>query len=251
MDRKCPMYVKEIPRDAALTFMLLFIGAAGAYLGVPLIAFPIVLIIPGYALSVALFPRKDDLDPIERLVMSLGLNISLVCMLAVGIDALGMSLWNSRLIIHIASATAVFMIVSMLRRQGEGDAYDLKLPEIRIGVKRAVLILILVMAIAIALSMEQERPVELYLTDRSGEVPSCSEISDVRVVVANHAGKETYRLDIIADGLALSSHQFALDGESIWSLNLSSKELRNRSRVEIALYSDGYLIRRVHLLTKS
>ncbi|MDH7596403.1 MAG: DUF1616 domain-containing protein [Methanothrix sp.] len=243
--------MKEIPRDAALTFMLLFIGAAGAYLGVPLVAFPIVLILPGYALSVALFPRKDDLDPIERLVMSIGLNVSLVCMLAVGTDALGMSLWNSRLLIHVAIATAVLMIVSMLRRRGDEDAYDLKLPEIWISVKRAVPILFLVMAIVIVLSMEQERPVELYLTDQNGDVPSCSEMSDVRIVVANHAGKASYRLDIIGDGRTLSSHQFALDGESIWSVNLSSKELRNRSRVEITLYSDGDPIRRVHLLTKS
>lgn len=244
------VYMKEIPRDAALTFMLLFIGIAGAYLEVPLIAFPIILLLPGYALSVVLFPRRDDLDPIERLVMSVGLNVSMVCLLALSIDALGMRLWSTPLLITLTIATAAFMIVSILRRCGEDNAYDLELPEIGISVKRTVPILLMVMAIAIALSMEQEKPVELYITDKNGFVLSCPEISDARVVVANHVGKASYRLDI-DDGRTMKSHRFTLDGESIWSMNLNSEEMRNRSRLDITLYGDGEPIRRVHLLTKS
>ncbi|MDI9616610.1 MAG: DUF1616 domain-containing protein [Methanothrix sp.] len=242
--------MKDIPRDAVLTSTLLSIGIAGACLGVPLIAFPIILLLPGYTLTVALFPGNNDLDPIERLVMSIGLNVAVVCLIAVGIDALGLSLWNSRLLISLTIATAVFTVVSILRRRGKGNAYDVNLAELRIGVKRTVPILILVMAIAIALSMEEERPVELYLTDQKGDVPSYKS-SDVRVVVANHAGKTSYSLDITGDGRTLSSHQFALDGESIWSMNLSSEEISNTSRLEISLYTEGKLIRRVHLLTKS
>ncbi|WP_175265845.1 DUF1616 domain-containing protein [Methanothrix thermoacetophila] len=240
------MDLKEIPLDAILTFILLLIGDAGAYLGVPLIAFPVILLLPGYALSVALFPHRDDLNPIERLVMSIGLNVSLVCMLAVGIDFLGMRLWYAPLLVALTAATAAFVIVSILQRRG-GVHSNLKLLELRISIKRTVPILLLVMAIVIALSMEQERPVELYLTDQNGDVPTTS---DVMVVVANHAGNVSYRLDIIGDERTLSSHQFTLDGESIWSMNLSSEEIRNTSRVEIMLSKGGDPIRRVHLLTK-
>lgn len=242
------MDLKEIPPDAVLTFILLLIGDAGAYLGVPLIAFPVILLLPGYALSVALFPHRDDLDPIERLVMSIGLNVSLVCMLAVGIDFLGMRLWYAPLLVALTAATAAFVIVSILRRRG-GVHSNLKLLELRISIKRTVPILLLVMAIVIALSMEQKRPVELYLTDQNGDVPS-NKTADVMVVVANHASNASYRLDIIGDGRTLSSHQFTLDGESIWSINLSSEEIRNTSRVEIMLSKGDDPIRRVHLLTK-
>lgn len=254
------MDLKEIPTDTVLTFVLLFIGDAGAYLGVPLIAFPVVLLLPGYALSVALFPRRDDLDPIERLVMIIGLNVSLVCMLAVGLDLMGIRLWAAPLLLSLTTATAAFTIISMMRRRGEGRSEDKRLgivrrclhgrdvPELGIGVKRVIPILLLVMAIAIALSVEQERPVELYLTDPNGDVPSS--MSDVRIVVANHAGEKSYRLDVTGDGRTLSSHRFSLKGESIWETNLSSEEIQNTSRLEITLSTDGRPVRRVHLLTK-
>ncbi|MBC7078864.1 MAG: DUF1616 domain-containing protein [Methanothrix sp.] len=258
------MDLKEIPLDAILTFILLLIGDTGASLGVPLIAFPVILLLPGYALSVALFPRRDDLDPIERLVMCIGLNVSLVCMLAVCLDVMGIRLWTAPLLLTLNIATAAFMIISMMRRCGEENAYDWKkqltivsrcfhenrdIPEIGSSVKRSVPILLLVIAIAVALSVDQERPVELYLTDQNGDVPSS--MSDVIIVVANHAGEESYRLDIVSDGRTLSSQRFSLNGESIWETNLSSEVIRNTSRIEITLSTDDRPVRRVHLLTKS
>jgi hypothetical protein len=257
------MDLKEIPPDAVLTFVLLFIGDASAYLGVPLIAFPVILLLPGYALSVALFPHRDDLDPIERLVVIIGLNVSLVCMLAVGLDLISIRLWTAPLLLSLTTATAAFTIISMIRRRGEERSYEDKrlgtvrlslherrdVPELGIGTKRMVPILLLVMAIAIALSLEPERPVELYLTDPNGDVPSS--MSDVRIVVASHAGEKSYRLDITGDGRTLSSHRFSLKGESIWETNLSSAEIQNTSRLEIMLSTDGRPVRRVQLLTES
>ena len=54
-----------------------------------------VLYVPGYCLMVALFPREDDLDPIERIGMSIGLSIAIVPLLALLLDRLpwGIRLW--------------------------------------------------------------------------------------------------------------------------------------------------------------
>src|SRR3972149_2846324 len=46
---------------------------------------PFVLFFPGYALVAALFPRKDDLDAIERVALSLGLSIA-------GVPLIGLAL---------------------------------------------------------------------------------------------------------------------------------------------------------------
>src|SRR5271157_1961330 len=45
-----------------------------------------VLFLPGYALIAALFPRKDDLDGIERLALSFGLSIAVVPLIGLGLN---------------------------------------------------------------------------------------------------------------------------------------------------------------------
>ena len=55
---------------------------------------PFVLLFPGYTLMAALFPRKDDLDPIGRVALSLGLSIAVVPLIGL---ALNWSPWGIRL----------------------------------------------------------------------------------------------------------------------------------------------------------
>jgi len=42
------------------------------------IGLPLVLFIPGYALSYAFFPKKKDLDLMERIALSFGLSFALI-----------------------------------------------------------------------------------------------------------------------------------------------------------------------------
>lgn len=240
--------LSELPRDAVLTYALLLIGATGTYVGVPLVALPIIMLLPGYALSVALFPSKEGLSATERLVMSIGLNVSLVASLAAGLDILDLKLWDAPLLLSLISATALFMLVSIVRRRREDDPYDLQLPEFKVSSVRAAAILLLIMAVAMALSVEPERPVEFYLTDDNGIIPSESWGSYVKVVVANHAGMGCYRVDIESDGRVLESYHFTLKGESSWATPISIGEMNNALRLNFTLYSDGEPIRRLHLL---
>jgi uncharacterized membrane protein len=52
-----------------------------------LLGFLVALAVPGYTLMVALFPKRSDLDPVERLVMSLGLAVIPVSFLGVILSA--------------------------------------------------------------------------------------------------------------------------------------------------------------------
>lgn len=244
------MNIKDLPKDAVLTSILLFIGASSAYIEVPLLALPLILLLPGYSLSTALFPCKDDLNSIERLAISIGLNVSLVSLLAVGINVLGLNLWYSPMLLSVISATAVFTLISVVRRRRlRQNAYNLKLPQFDLSLTQLILIMLLILATVIVLGLEQDKPVELYLMDRNGTLNlAASETSNVIVVVANHAGRGSYMLSINGNEHTLKRYQFTLEGESIWKMPLSFEEVNNLSRLNFILYRDGKQIRRLHLL---
>src|SRR6266540_5921580 len=66
-----------------------FLGPARLGLGLVYVLF-----VPGYCLSVAVWPAEAELDPLERVGLSLGLSIAMIPILALGLDRLG---WGLRL----------------------------------------------------------------------------------------------------------------------------------------------------------
>jgi uncharacterized membrane protein len=81
-----------------------------------LLGFGYVLIVPGYALQAALFPREDDLDGVERVGLSLGLSVAVVPVLALILDRLpwGLRLWPIAL--SEVGATLIFAAIALWRR---------------------------------------------------------------------------------------------------------------------------------------
>jgi uncharacterized membrane protein len=87
---------------------------------------PMVLFFPGYALIAALFPKKDDLDGIERTALSFGLSIAMVPLLGL---ALNYTPWGIRLImilITISIFTLAMCRAAIMRRRGlpEGEKFS-------------------------------------------------------------------------------------------------------------------------------
>jgi uncharacterized membrane protein len=90
-----------------------------------ILGFAFVLLLPGYCLTVALFPHADDFDSTERLGMSLGLSVALIPLLALALDQLpwGIGLWS--IVIGEAGLMLVAMLAGVWRRSGleAGRAY--------------------------------------------------------------------------------------------------------------------------------
>jgi uncharacterized membrane protein len=72
---------------------------------------PVVLFLPGYALIAALFPRKNDLDAIERIALSFGLSIAVVPLIGL---ALNFTPWGIRLMPIIISLTLFIFIMVLI-----------------------------------------------------------------------------------------------------------------------------------------
>lgn len=64
-----------------------------------------VLFIPGYTLIAALFPKKDDLDGIERLALSFGLSISVVPLIGLGLNYIPWGIRLTPVVISLAFFT--------------------------------------------------------------------------------------------------------------------------------------------------
>jgi len=71
---------------------------------------PFVLFFPGYVLVAALYPRRDDLDGIERLALSLGLSLAVVPLVGL---ALNYTPWGIRLTPILVGLTVFITICSL------------------------------------------------------------------------------------------------------------------------------------------
>lgn len=80
-----------------------------------------VLFIPGYALIAVLFPKKNDIDGIERLALSFGLSIAVVPLIGLGLNFTPFGIRLVPVLLSISLFTLIMCLAAYFRR--------LKLPE--------------------------------------------------------------------------------------------------------------------------
>ena len=145
---------------------------------------PFVLFFPGYALTAALFPKREGLGGIERIALSFGLSIAVVALIGL---ILNYTLWGLTLestLYSIASFIFAMSIIAWVRRKRltEEERFDinfqLRLPGWGGGAWDKVLSVVLVVAMLGALGMlgyviatpkVGERFTEFYILGMEGE----------------------------------------------------------------------------------
>jgi len=174
---------------------------------------PMVLFLPGYALIAALFPRKDDLDGIERIALSFGLSIAVVPLIGLGLNY---TPWGIRLVpvlISLSVFTLVMAAVAAWRRKGlEDNAFTIPFRQMYASLReeatatqgsRLDRILSIVLVISILLSVvtlvyvvvtpkQGEKFTEFYILGAGGMADNyntnlvAGESVDVIVGIVNH-----------------------------------------------------------------
>ncbi|HDS45266.1 MAG TPA: DUF1616 domain-containing protein [Methanomicrobia archaeon] len=81
-----------------------------------LLGLPFVLFLPGYALIALLFPRKDDLDGIERVALSFGLSIAVVPLTGLALNYTPFGIRLSPVLFSLSVLTIALAIGAILRR---------------------------------------------------------------------------------------------------------------------------------------
>ncbi len=85
----------------------------------------LILFIPGYSLIAALFPKKDDLEGIERAALSFGLSIAVTPLIGL---VLNFTAWGIRLtpiLISLSIFTFIMVLIAFIRRRRvpEGEKF--------------------------------------------------------------------------------------------------------------------------------
>ncbi|VVB71845.1 Uncharacterised protein [uncultured archaeon] len=75
-----------------------------------------VLFVPGYTLIAALFPRKTDLEGIERVALSFGLSIAVVPLISLGLNYTPWGIRLTPVVVSLAFFTMAMAGVAYLRR---------------------------------------------------------------------------------------------------------------------------------------
>jgi uncharacterized membrane protein len=81
-----------------------------------ILGLPLVLFLPGYSLIAALFPRKDDLDAIERVALSFGLSIAITPLLGLGLNYTPFGIRLAPILIVLSVFTIALAIGAWVRR---------------------------------------------------------------------------------------------------------------------------------------
>ena len=221
-----------------------------------------VLFLPGYVLVAALYPRKDDLDLVERLALSLGLSIAVVPLIGL---ALNYSPWGIRLDPILAFLTLFVVLaasVAMYRRlvlpPGEAMAIPVnlllpKLLSLRLADRLLGLLLVLALAglgvggyFLATSSAGSEKFTEFYVLGPGGKAEGYPRAVDVgqeftlMLGIVNHEGAEVnYRVQAtIAGRPAASLDSLQLANKEKWErpLTLTATQPGSNQKVEFVLY---------------
>ena len=116
--------LKQFPKD--LVLVILFTLLCIPFVLIPplneispiriILGLPLVLSLPGYSLIATLFPRKDDLDGIERVALSFGLSIAITPLLGLALNYTPFGIRLSPILIVLSVFTVLLAMGAYARR---------------------------------------------------------------------------------------------------------------------------------------
>ncbi len=230
-----------------------------------ILGLPFLLFFPGYTLVVALFPKKNALDGIERLALSFGLSIAVVPLIGL---ILNYTFWGVRLYPILISLTIFIIITSVIvwyrrRRLAWVErftvSFNFSLPPWRgQSFIDNILSIILIVAIlgaigtlgyVIATPKVEEKFTEFYVLGLEGKLidyPSELSIGEEARVIVGIINREhetvDYRVEAKIDGVrGNQTGPLELEHDEKWEeiVSFTPDRAGDSQKVEFLLYKNG------------
>jgi len=200
-----------------------------------------VLFIPGYVFVCALFPRRQSLDGIERVALSLGLSLALVPLLGIIVSLTPWGIQLNSIVSSLGLWTVVFTVFAWRQRQHlVGDErFEIEWQPIKQWLRKprplretvisTVLTLVAVVAVGVLIWKIQdpsqgeeftefyilgpELKIQDYITSFDLNMPE-----DYNLGIVNHENRiESYSVRAYLDGVEVGSvGQLLLENEEMW-----------------------------------
>lgn len=225
---------------------------------------PFVLLFPGYVLVIALFPKKEGMGGVERVVLSFGLSIAVASLIGLILNytawgiTLESTLYSIASFIFILSTIAWFRQRRLTKEARFSIEFQLTVPGWGGGIWDKTLSVILVVSILGALGMlgyviakpkVGERFTEFYILGREGKAidyPKELLVGEEGKVIVGIINQEhetvSYRLEVRINGMKSNEvGPIVLEHEEERELEVSFVPLvsGNNQKVEFLLYKQG------------
>jgi len=276
------MELKHFPKDLDLALVILFTLLCIPFVLIPplneispiriILGLPLVLFLPGYSLIATLFPRKDDLDAIERIALSFGLSIAITPLLGLALNYTPFGIRLSPILIVLSVFTISLALVAYVRRSmiPEEDRFvvdfdefkDFLLAQVFFSKKKKcidrILTVVLIISIIIAISMtvyviitpkEGEKFTEFYVLSLNGtasDYPTnlkIGEEGEVLIGVVNHEYTNTsYQLEVRLNGTVIGEKSIYLMHNETWESPFTFRATRagEDQKLEFLLYKNPF-----------
>lgn len=233
-----------------------------------------VLFIPGYSLIAALFPKKTDIDGIERAALSFGLSIAVTPFIGLGLNYTPWGIRLDPIVVCLTLFTIGCVLVANKRRHGLDpedrflidfgktfqDAKREIFPEAETRLDKglttvliiAIILSVLVLGYVVVVPKQGEKFTEFYILGPNGKADNYHTLfvlgdqQPVIVGVANHEYRNvTYDLVVTLNDNAtvtqIYSDRLTIANNQTWEKNVDVKPDRKGSKMELQflLYSDG------------
>jgi uncharacterized membrane protein len=229
---------------------------------------PMVLFLPGYALIAALFPKKSDLDGIERIALSFGLSIAVVPLIGLGLNFTPFGIRLIPILICLSIFTFAMCSIAFWRRSklSSEESFSIPFGEMVSSLKGeifnpkslmdkvltvililSIIISILVLIYVIVTPKQGEKFTEFYILGENGKAegyPTLLEVGNNSKVIAGIVNHEyiftNYTMDIVLQNETLKRYSISLMQNSTWEekVSFSPRISGKNMKLEFLLYKE-------------
>ena len=234
-----------------------------------ILGIPMVLFVPGYALIAALFPRKNDLDGIERLALSFGLSIAVVPLIGLGLNFTPFGIRLVPIIVSLSVFTVAMLLIAYLRRSKLSEEERFEVPFSNIysslksdifsskqGIDRILTIILILSIMASIITLiyvivtpkQGEKYTEFYILGDNGKAqgyPTLMEAGKTSSVIVGITNQEyvltNYTMNISLDNDTLNTMQVQLMHNSTWEEKVlfTPEKTGDNLKLEFLLYKEN------------
>lgn len=251
------------------TFIFIIVPELENTIARTILGLPFVLFIPGYVLIAALFPKKDDLDSIERIALSFGLSIAVVPLLGLGLNyTFGIRLIPILITLCIYSIGLIFVTEYRRRQLPNEERFEVpfykiyqdiiteaKTPRSKIdNILTVILIFSIILAIGaliyvITTPKIGEKFTEFYIlnstTGKADNYPNELKLNNSTILLIGIVNHEyslvNYTIQIDLDKNILTSEQLKLNNNETWEKNITFIPNKNGTdmKLQFLLYKEN------------